>query len=141
MPDGAIVNDIFGLQYSDTSGSGAPLTTSPIRLNCFSVPGYEDPVWMTTNINGIQNPISNQTIQSSNGNELAILYVISESQYTTILEINTLFSLFPEELNGIYTCQSLDNSFNTSLMLTNSEFMSTMCCKSFIILYLQIIPT
>ncbi|XP_065913056.1 uncharacterized protein [Dysidea avara] len=121
VPDGAIVNDIFGLQYSDTSGSGAPLTTSPIRLNCFSVPGYEDPVWMTTNINGIQNPISNQTIQSSNGNELAILYVISESQYTTILEINTLFSLFPEELNGIYTCQSLDNSFNTSLMLTNNN--------------------
>ena len=130
MPDGAVVNDLVGLQFSDPIlGSGEPLTTTSITLNCLSVPDYEDPLWMVTNIDGIQNPVSNQTVQSSNGSEIAQLYVISVSQYTTVLVIDTLSSPFPDVLNGVYSCQSPDDSFGTSLMLTNSKFTATMWCK------------
>jgi len=123
VPDGAVVNDIVGLQFSDPlQGSGEPLTTTSITLNCLSVPGYEDPLWMVTNIDGIQNPVSNQTVQSSNGSEIAQLYVIPVSQYTTVLVIDTLSSSFPDVLNGVYSCQSPDDRFGTSLVLTNSKF-------------------
>jgi len=130
VPDGAVVNDIAGLQFSDPiQGSGELLTTTSVVLNCFSVPGYEDPFWMVTNSDGIRNPISNQTVQNSTDIGVVQLYVVSVTQYTTVLVIDTPSLSFPDVLNGVYSCQSPENSFSTSLILTNSEFMSSVCCQ------------
>jgi len=94
----------------------------PIRINCLSVPGYEDPIWIVNTVNEIQR---NRTVQNSSGSEVARVYVITLSTYSTVLEIN-IPSSFPDELNGVYTCQSPDNRFSTSVILTNSEFVSIM---------------
>jgi len=94
---------------------------APITLICATVPGYEDPFWTVTNNGIIQNPISNQTITVRNGSDVAALFVSStESRYLAVLTIS-INSAFSDELNGTYNCQTPNNSFSTSVVLTNSE--------------------
>jgi len=102
--------------------------STPITLFCGSVPGYEDPFWTVTNNGIIQNPITNQMINISNGSDVATVLVLSrQSRYLTVLGISSN-SAFPDELDGTYTCQTPNNSFTTSVVLTNSEFIVNSYC-------------
>jgi len=97
---------------------------TPITLICASVPGYEDPFWTVTNNGIIQNPITNQVINISNGSDVATVFVFPpQSRYLTVLGISSNSAFPRDELNGTYTCQTPNNSFTTSVVLSNSKFI------------------
>jgi len=93
-----------------------------ITIMCATVEGYEDPFWTITNKDIMLNPIINQTVDIRNGSDVAILSRIQQSRHLTSLTISANF-LFPDELNGTYICQTPNNSFTTSVVLTNSKFV------------------
>ena len=124
IPNGAIVNDVEAIRFSENKEDVKRQTTGPpgaITLTCEVLPGYENPYWEVTDNSRFVNPIQDQIITNANGSEIALVTVMSSSN-TSILTIFISQQLsFPDDLNGTYTCRASNSDAYSSVILTNSE--------------------
>ena len=124
IPNGAIVNDVEAIRFSENKEDVKRQTTGPpgaITLTCEVLPGYENPYWEVTDNSRFVNPIQDQIIANANGSEIALVTVMSSSN-TSILTIFISQRLrFPDDLNGTYTCRASNSDAYSSVILTNSE--------------------
>jgi len=142
IPNGNIVNNFDSLRVSFPTEDGPDISPELILdgpskrqtvfgpllgaliIICETLPGYENPFWEISDNNRIVNPVDNQTITNSTGNQIATLAVLSTSHAAGLIINIPPNEEFPDELAGTYTCKVPDSDRSTSAILTKSEYIA-----------------